>query len=329
MGLAVEARAGRGADVEVLVGTHLAGEGHGYRVAHFDTETGLLGVPALVVQSDECGFFAIAPDGKHVYGTNSIKSFQGVAHMGGVSAFTLDAKTGKMTLINQVASGGENPAHISLDKTGKFALVANYAGNSVPGEGGSVAVFAIKPDGSLGDRTAFDQHKGTGPDASRQTQAFAHSVIVDPTNKFALVADLGLDKVFIYKFDAATGKLAANDPPFVAAKPGSGPRHMSFHPNGKIMYLVQEMMSMVTAFKWDDQKGVLTPFQEISVLPSPPSDFKGTSTAAEVRVFPNGKWLYASNRGTDTISQFSIDPETFKLTYMGNVPSGGQMPRNF
>ena len=263
-GLAAAARA---ADFTILLGTHLPGEGHGYRTLQFNPDTGTLSAPTLVAQSDECGFFAITPDGKHVYGTNSIKTFNGTPHMGAVSIFSLDPKTGKMTLLNQLPSGGENPAHISLDKTAKFALVANYNGNSIPGEGGTVAVFAIKPDGSLGDRTAFDQHKGTSINPDRQTQAYAHSVITDPTNKFALVGDLGLDKVFVDKFNSTTGTLTPNHPPTASLKPGSGPRHLTFHPNGKIAYVIQEMLSMITVCTWDSDKGTLTPLQEISCLP--------------------------------------------------------------
>jgi 6-phosphogluconolactonase len=318
--------AARADDLNVLVGSGLSGPTRGFRLTHLNTDTGTLSPPTLAVPSDHCSFFAITPDAKHLYTTNEVSTFGGVPHMGAIAAYSLDPKTAQLTLLNQQPSGGESPAYISLDKTGHFVLVANYAGNAVPGEGGTIAVFAIKPDGSLGDRTGFDQHKGTGPNPSRQRQAYAHSIITDPSNKFALSADLGLDKIFVYKFDQTTGKIAPNDPPFAAVKAGSGPRHMSFHPTGKALYVAQEMGSMITAFNWDSDKGILTPIQEISMLPA---DFKGNSTAAEIRVFPNGKWLYASNRGHDSIAQFAIDPVTFQLTFVGTTPSGGQTPRNF
>ena len=314
------------ADLDVLIGTGVSGPARGFRVVHLNTDTGTLSPPVLAAVSDHCSYFAITPDGRHLYTANEISTFGGAPHMGAISAFALDPKTAALTLLNQQPSGGESPAYISLDKTGHFALVANYSGNGVAGEGGSVAVFAIKPDGSLGGRTGFDQHQGAGSNPQRQRQAYAHSIITDPSNKFALSADLGLDKVLVYKFDEKSGTIAPNDPPFVAVKAGSGPRHMSFHPNGKVMYVAQEMGSMITAFNWDSDRGVLTAFQEISLLPA---DFKGTSTAAEIRVFPNGKWLYASNRGHDSIAQFAIDPATFKLTFVGTTPSGGQTPRNF
>ncbi len=320
------AAAARAADLNVLIGTGLSGANRGFRLAHFNSDTGALTAPALAAPSDHCSFFALTPDGKHLYTTNEISTFGGVPHMGAISAFSVDPTTGKLTLLNQQPSGGESPAYLSLDQTGRFVLVANYTGNAVAGEGGTVAVFALKPDGALGERTGFDQHKGTGINPARQRQAYAHSIITDPSNRFALSADLGLDKILIYKFDAKTGKIAPNDPPFAAVKAGSGPRHLSFHPNGKVLYVAQEMGSMITAFTWDSEKGVLTAFQEISMLPA---DFKGNSTAAEIRVCPNGKWLYASNRGHDSIAQFALDPETCKLTFVAATPSGGQTPRNF
>ena len=316
----------RADDLKVLIGNSISGADRGFRLAHFNTDTGALTPPALAAPSDHCSYFAITPDGKHLYTTNEISNFGGVPNMGAISAFALDPQTGRLTPLNQQPSGGASPAYISLDKTGHFVLVANYTGNAVRGEGGTVAVFALKPDGSLGDRTGFDQHKGAGPNPARQRQAYAHSIITDPSNKFALSADLGLDKVFVYKFDQTTGTIAPNDPPFAALKAGTGPRHMAFHPNGKILYVAQEMGSMITALTWDSNKGALTPFQEISMLPA---DFKGTSTAAEIKVLPNGKWLYASNRGHDSIAQFAIDPATFQLTFVAATPSGGQTPRNF
>ncbi|HEY4330758.1 MAG TPA: lactonase family protein [Phycisphaerae bacterium] len=323
MGLAALSHA---ADLGVLIGTHNSGADKGFRLAHFDTQTGKLTTPALIMHSDGCAYFIITPDGKFLYTCNSVTNFGGVQHMGALSAFALDTKNGTLKLLNQVPSGGEDPSYISLDKTGKYALVANYQGNRVPGEGGTVAVFALKEDGSFGQRTAFDQHKGTSIDPSRQKQAYAHSIITDPSNRFALCPDLGLDKVFIYKFDEKTGHLIPNDPAFAAVKPGSGPRHVIFHPNGKIVYVVHEMGSMITAFHWDAEKGALSPFQEVSTLPA---DFKGTSVCAEMRILPDGKWIYASNRGHDSIAQFSVDPQNFKLTLVGTVPSGGQTPRNF
>jgi len=316
----------RAEDDFVYFGTHNAGPTRGFYTSHFDTDTGKLTVPTFNIRSDGCAYYIITPDGKHLYTCNSVTNFGGVQHMGAVSAFALDSKTGKLTLLNQLPSAGEDPSYIALDKTGRYALVANYQGNHVAGEGGTVAVFSFKADGSFDKQTGFDQHKGTSIDKSRQTQAYAHSIITDPSNKFALVPDLGLDKVFIYKFDEQTGALAANDPAFVAVKPGTGSRHVIFHPNGKIVYVVHEMGSMITAFNWDGQKGTLKAFQEISTLPA---EFKGTSVCAEMMISADGKYVYASNRGHDSIAQLAVDPETFKLTLVTTTPSGGKTPRNF
>ena len=186
----------------------------------------------MEAHSDGNAYFVIAPDAKHIYTCNSVTNFGGEQHMGAISAFSLDAKSGHLTLLNQKPSAGEDPSYISLDYTGKFALVANYQGNRVAGEGGTIAVFAIQPDGSFGERTAFVQHKGTSIDPSRQKQAYAHSIIVDPTNRFAMVCDLGLDKVFVYKFDEKTGSLHAPNVirPSPPSNPAAAPRHPIFHP---------------------------------------------------------------------------------------------------
>jgi 6-phosphogluconolactonase len=170
------------------------------------------------------------------------------------------------------------------------------------------------------------QHTGSGVNPQRQTHAYAHSIITDPDNKFALTADLGLDKLFVYHFDARDGSLQPNDPPFVSVKPGSGARHVKFHPNGKWVYLITEIGCTVVAFNWNATNGSLTEFQTVSTLPA---DFKGVSTCAEVLVHPNGKFLYGSNRGHDSLAVFSIDQTTGRLTLLECVPSGGKWPRNF
>lgn len=234
-----------------------------------------------------------------------------------VSAYNIDLSTGKLTLINSQPSGGPNPAYLSLDKTGRFVLIANY-------NGGSVAVFPIKPDGSLGPRTAFDQHTGKSVTPDRAQQAYAHSIITDPTNQYALDPDLGLDRIYIYKFDAKTGTLAIND--IFQDKPGSGPRHIIFHPNGMNVYVVHEIANTVNMYVWKEATGTLTEVQSLSTLPP---GFTGTNTAAEVQIHPNGRFLYVSNRGQNGISLFSIDPPTGIMTYVSNVPTQGKTPRNF
>jgi len=197
--------------------------------------------------------------------------------------------------------------------------VANY-------QGGSVAAWRLNPDGSLGERTAFVQHSGHSINPQRQTHAYAHSIVVDLSNRFVLVADLGLDKLFVYRFDPANGSLTPNDPAYASITPGSGPRHVVFHPNGRWVYLITEMGSTVHLFDWSGQRGTLTEEQSISTLPR---DFHGTSTAAEIKVSRDGRFFYASNPGHDSIAVFSIDQRNGRITSIQNVSSRGQMPRNF
>lgn len=306
------------ADMYVYFGTHRAGKGNGFSLAHFDTETGVLTKPKYLLDADAPAFFVIDREGKHLYASNSVTSYQGKPE-GTISSYEIDRASGDLKLLSRVPAGGGDSSFISLDKTEKFALDANY-------QGGNVCVYAIQPDGSFGARTAFDQHTGKGPDPQRQAKPYAHSILTDPSNRFALVPDLGVDKVYIYHFDEHAGTLAANDPAFVSVKPGAGPRHVRFHPNGKWVYLVTEMGSLVVGFNWDPVKGSLSEFQSISTLPA---DFKGTSVCAEMEIHPNGQFLYASNRGHDSLSVFKIDPVDGKLTLIQTIPSGGKTPRNF
>jgi 6-phosphogluconolactonase len=300
------------ADMHVFFGTHRSGPGIGFSKAHFNSDTGVLTKPEFTVEAQEPAFFVIHPDGRHLYSCNS-----GVP--GGVSAYEIEPKTGHLRLLNKELSGGDDANYVCLDHTGRYLFVANYTG-------GSIAAFALKSDGSIGARTAFVQHTGRSIDPKRQTHPYAHSIIIDPGNRFVLVGDLGLDKVLVYRFEEKTGALTPNDPPFATVKPGAGPRHVTFHPNGRFVYVINEMGCTVTAFAWDAVKGALTEFQTISTLPA---DFKGTNTCAEVRVHPNGRFLYGSNRGHDSIAVFSVDHGSGRLAPIGHVPSRGKTPRNF
>jgi 6-phosphogluconolactonase len=299
-------------DMYVYFGTHVVGPGKGFSLSHFDTDTGVLTKPKYLIDAVAPAFFVIDSGGKHLYTCNS-------GRPGGVSSYEIDPKTGALKLLNSKSAGGANTSYISLDKTGRFALSANY-------EGGNIEVWPIQPDGSFGERTAFIQHTGRGIDPQRQTHAYAHSIITDPTNRFALSGDLGVDKVFVYRFDEKAGTLAPNDPPSVSIKPGSGARHVKFHPNGKWVYLISEMGSTVTAFNWDTAKGTLAEFQTVSTLPA---DFKGASACAEMEIHPNGKFLYGSNRGHDSLVVFAIDQSSGKLLLVQHISSAGKTPRNF
>ena len=250
------------------------GPQYGFSLAHFDTQTGKLSTPVFIQKAVAPAYFVLRPDGKRLYTCNS-------APGSGLSAYAIDPSTARLTFLNEKPSGGGDPSYCSLDATGKFAMVANY-------DGKSISVYAVLPDGSLGERTAFVEHTGTSVNPTRQTQPRPHCICVDPTNRFVLVPDLGVDKLYVYLFDSKTGTLQPNDPAFASVLPGSGPRHVTFHPNGRIAYLINEMGSTIIRFEWDSKKGVLTQFETISALPK---DFKGTSSCAEILVHPSGKFV--------------------------------------
>jgi 6-phosphogluconolactonase len=285
----------------------------------FDAASGELNAIGLAAESNDPSFVAVHPSGKYLYAVNEAGNFEG-GGSGAVSAFAVDRKSGKLTFLNQVATRGAGPCHLSLDKTGKYVLVANY-------DGGSVAVFPVLGDGSLGKASGFTQHTGSGPNKNRQEAPHAHWVSTSPDNRFALVADLGLDEVLIYRFDVTKGTLSPNDPPFVKVNPGAGPRHFAFHPNGKFGYVLNEMDATLTAFSYHSKKGSLSVLQTIDTLPK---DYSGPMEAAELMVHPSGKFLYASNRaGIDTITAFSIDTARGTLKFAGKTSTQGKTPRNF
>ena len=306
----------------VYVGTYTAGTSKGIYNYHFDPKTGQLtpiGVAAEVVNPS---FLATDPQHRFLYAVTEMGQARGpdaYKTNGSISSFSIDRKTGALTFLNKIDSGGGGPCHLVVDKTGKMLFVANYGS-------GSVASFAIKPDGSIGERTGFDQHTGSSVDPARQKGPHAHAVVLSPDNRFLFVPDLGTDQIKIYRVDAAKGTFTPNDPPFATVKAGYGPRHFTFGRGAKFAYAVCEMGSSVAVFSYDPAKGSLTPVQTISNLPS---DFKGVNNSAEIEVDRSGRFLYASNRGNDSITVFAIDPEKGTLTSVQVVPTQGNMPRNF
>jgi 6-phosphogluconolactonase len=318
LALSLHALVAAPADNLVFFGTHSVGPGRGISVAHFDSATGVLTQPQLVVEAPAPAFFVLAPDGRHLYACNSNDFARGYTGET-ISAFSIEPETGRLTLLNQQPSAGADPSYVTLDATHRYVLVANYNGRSI-------AVLALNPDGSLGQRTAAIQHQGASVDPKRQTQAYAHSIRVDPTDHFALVADLGLDKLFVYRFNDKDGSLQPNDPPFVTVAPGSGPRHLAFGPKGRFVYLINEMASTIITYAWDSKRGVLDPRQTTSTLPA---GFTGTNNCAEILVHPNGKFVYGSNRGHDTLAVFAIDGRTGQLSLVEHVATQGKTPRNF
>ena len=284
----------------------------------YDATTHQLEALGLAAETANPSFLAMSPNRKFLYAVNELQEYDG-QKTGGLSAFSIDAATGKLSFLNEVASGGTDPCYVTLDKTGKYVLAANYTS-------GSVAGFSVLPDGRLGARTAFDQHAGHGVNPRRQEGPHAHSIDLSPDNRFAIVDDLGLDEVMVYRFSADHGLLAPNSPPYATVDAGSGPRHFAFHPNGKFAYVVSEMKSTVTAFSYDAANGTLHPLQTVSTLPK---DFKGENDDAEIQVHPSGKFLYASNRGHDSITVFAVDPAKGTLTLVEHVSTQGKTPRNF
>ena len=302
----------------VYLGTYTEKASKGIYACRFDPASDRLTSLGLAAETADPSFLAIDPTRRFLYAVNEVSQYEGRTS-GGVSAFAIAPGTGKLTFLNEVPSGGAGPCHLTVDKTGKYVLVANYGG-------GSLAVFPILKDGRLGEASAFVQHKGASVNPQRQEGPHAHSIYVSPDNRFVISADLGLDEVFVYRFDATKGTLAPNIPPSATVSSGAGPRHFAFHPNGKFGYVIDELQSTITEFSYDPAGGVLDVLQPVSTLPL---DFKGESTAAEVEVHPSGKFLYASNRGLDTIAVFAVNSRKGTLTPQAQVPTLGKTPRNF
>src|ERR1700693_6164124 len=285
---------------------------------HFDSGTGRLTAMAVAATTQDPSFLTVAPNEKYLYAVNERGEFDG-KKSGAVTSYSLDPKSGQLSQLNQVPSGGADPCYVSFDQTGKYLLVANYTG-------GSVSIFPVAPDGRIGAPSAFVQHTGSGPNNERQEGPHAHYIGTSADNRFVFVVDLGLDEVVVYRFDPAKGSLTPNDRPFAKVAPGAGPRHLVFHPNGKFAYVLNEVNSTVTAFAYDSKNGSLSTLQTLSTIPK---DFTAHNDTAEIVVHPSGKFLYASNRGHDSIAEFTINPAKGTLTVAGDFPTQGKTPRNF
>jgi len=304
------------AEVTVYVGTYTDGTSKGIYRFGLDLETGKATAPVLAGEAKNPSFLALHPNGRFLYAVSEVGDFGG-AKTGSVIAFAIDKKTGDLTRLNEVASEGGAPCHLVVDKGGKNLLVANYGG-------GTVAVLPIGPDGQLKKASALRTHEGKGPNAQRQEKPHAHGIYLDAAEHFALSPDLGADRVFVSRFDAAKGGLEAHGAGVL--DPGAGPRHLAFHPSGRFVYVINELTSTVSAFGYDVAKGALTPLQTVSALPE---GFTGTSYTAEVEASPDGRFLYGSNRGHDSLAVFAVDSASGRLTPAGHVPIGGPWPRHF
>jgi len=302
----------------VYIGTYTGAKSRGIYVSRFDSRTGTLTVPELAVESKNPSFLAVHPNGRNLYAVGEAENFAG-KRAGSVSAFRIDKSSGKLTLLNQQPSGGPGPCHLAVDQTGKCVLVANYGG-------GSIAALPIVSEGSLGEITSFVQNQGSGTNPQRQSAPHAHFIAADQGNRFALVCDLGLDKVLVFRLELDKPLLTPNVPPSASLAGGAGPRHLVFHPGGRIVYVVNEMGSSLSAFSYDPTHGTLKHLQTLSTLPD---GFKGNNSCAEVQIHPSGKFVYASNRGHDSIASFATDAASDALVPKGHHPTEGKTPRHF
>lgn len=304
----------------ILFGTGqvLQGKGRGIYALRLDGETGALRPCGLTEGVRNPSYLAFHPSRRFLYAVNEFKEFEGEAS-GAISAFALDAQSGALALLNIKATHGTDPCHLTVHPAGRFVLVANFAS-------GSVCVLPIQADGSLGDASHVVQHHGSSVDPVRQKGPHAHAVTFDAAGRYLFVPDLGLDKVLIYRFDAQQGRLTPGDTPWVETAPGAGPRQVVFHPGGAFAYLINELDSTMTAFRYDAERGALEPLQTLSTLPA---DFAGRSTCAEVQIAPSGAYLYGSNRGHDSLVIYAVDQARGTLTCVGHQSTLGRIPRNF
>jgi 6-phosphogluconolactonase len=303
-------------DIRFGTGAVLRGKGEGVYVYALEPESGRLEPIALNSGVANPSYLCLTRDSRFLYAVNELKSHGGEA-TGTVSAFAVDPESKKLRLLDRRPTRGTDPCHVALNAAETHVFTSNFGS-------GSVVAHRRLSDGSLGEETGFVQHRGSGPDPVRQAGPHAHSLAMDPADRHALVPDLGLDRVMIYRFDPGRGRLEPADPPHFQARPGSGPRHLEFHPNGRFAYLANELASSVTAFRYRD--GVLEELETRSSLPE--AGFPG-NTCADLHLAPDGKFLYASNRGHDSLAVFAVDRKSGRLRPVGHPASGGKTPRNF
>jgi 6-phosphogluconolactonase len=299
----------------MYVGTYTGPNSKGIYAYRFDATTGHATPLGLVAETQNPSFLTIDSSNRFLYAANEISDYNG-QKSGAISAFAIDRKSGKLTLLNQVSSHGAGPCYVSLDRKGKYVLAANY-------DGGNVAVFPVLRDGRLGEISSEIKHAGPTVDP---LGAEPHQIDLTPDNRFAITSYLGLDKLMVYSFDAAKGTLSAKDLRFVQLGLNARPRHFAPDPAYKFLYVLEEAASKVDGFSYDKATGTMRQTATVSTLPS---GFKGDNTTAEIKVHPSGKFLYASNRGDDSIVVFALDGATGVPGFLEAVPTGGKKPRNF
>lgn len=309
---------GRPQELLVYVGTYTTGKSEGIYLYRMNLSSGELTHVTTTRGVVNPSFLTLDPQRRYLYAVNEVTDFGGKPG-GAVSAFAINRKTGELQFLNQQPSFGGAPCYVTVDRTGRFVLVANYVG-------GNVSVFSIERDGGLGGVTDVDQHHGSSVNPNRQNGPHAHSIVLDQANRYAYSCDLGTDKIMIYRFDSKKGTLTANQQPWVQVKPGAGPRHFTFHPSGRYGYVMNELDATVTAFTCDSAKGTL---KEAQTVPTLPEGFSEMNTSADIHVSPFGKFLYGSNRGHNSIVVFEIEERTGKLRFIEHTATEGRTPRNF
>jgi 6-phosphogluconolactonase len=299
-------------------GKILIGKGKGIYTYALDTASGAMTQCGLIEAVPNPSYLALDSSRRFLYVVNELKEYEG-APTGAISAFAVDGSSGKLSFLNRKATHGTDPCHLTVHQSGRYVLVANFMS-------GSVCVLPIGEDGGLGDATDVIQHQGSSVDPVRQSGPHAHAITLDDSGRYAFIPDLGLDRVMIYRFDAERGRLEPHQTPWVETVPGAGPRQVVMHPGGRYAYLINELNSTMTAFRYDQADGSLEEIQTLSTLPE---GFEGASTCAEVQVAPSGKFLYGSNRGHDSIAIYAIDQRDGRLTLIGHESTQGRTPRNF
>lgn len=304
----------------VYIGTYNSPKSRGIYRCRLEPATGRLSPPELAIEAQNPSFLVVHPQGPLLYAAERPVVYAvNEVNTGSVSAYAVDRAQGTLRLLNRQSSRGAGPCHVSVDRTGRYVLVANYGS-------GSVAVLPIEAEGRLGEAVGFVQHTGSSVNPKRQEGPHAHWIGADPSNRFVLVCDLGLDKVLIYRFDSTKGTLQPHEPPFAAVQPGAGPRHLAFAPTGRFAYVINELSNSVTAFRWEAARGTL---QEVQTVPTLPPEFAGRNTTAEIAVHPSGRFLYGSNRGHDSVAVFGVNPAAGTLTSLQHQAAGGRTPRHF
>ncbi|NLP09140.1 lactonase family protein [bacterium] len=302
----------------VYVGTYTKTDSKGIYAFSFDSATGRLQPLGLAGEAVHPSFLAIHPNGRYLYAVQEAPSQQD-PRVGLISAFSIDPESHQLMRLGNVSSTGDSPCYLHLDHNGRFLLTANYGS-------GSIVVFPILDGGRLGEPCSQIQHQGSGPDPVRQKGPHAHSIRFSPDERFVLSADLGLDRLMIYRFNRRTGALTVNDPPYFQTAAGAGPRHFAFSPDSRFIYLINELNSTLTAVKWDRKNGMPTVVQTVSTIPD---TFTETNSTAEILVHPTGRFVYGSNRGHNSIVVFHRDRRSGTLTLIEHVSTRGKTPRHF